>query len=298
MILICVFVVTRLPCFASSSPIGCPIPTVLSKLLPFSNGDTRDQCPVTLEPTPPYEVSGEFLEKALISKWSSRYTSVLFYASWCPFSQNTRSIFDVLSCIYPEIEHFAVEESSTMPSLFSRYGIHSLPAILLLNQTSLIRYHGSKDLASLVIFYKQVTGLEPIELVDIEKSGRLETGGNSMQQSRMSLSIDGMWRREPYLLLCTLFLLLRMVVYVFPIFVYKCRTLWASYGPHLNLEMIGESRQMFGRMVHVIDGKRVWNRLNLCKIRNLHRGAKNARVWASSLTSVSLGESSTTRSAS
>jgi len=43
-------------------------------------------------------------------------------------------------------------------SFFSKYGIHSLPAILLVNQTSRFKYHGPNNLLSLLEFYKRKTG--------------------------------------------------------------------------------------------------------------------------------------------
>lgn len=43
-------------------------------------------------------------------------------------------------------------------SLFSRYGIHSMPAILIFNQTSRMWFHDSKDLDSLSKFYRRTTG--------------------------------------------------------------------------------------------------------------------------------------------
>lgn len=43
-------------------------------------------------------------------------------------------------------------------SVFSRYGIHSLPSLLMVNQTSKVQYHGPKDLQSLVQFYEKTTG--------------------------------------------------------------------------------------------------------------------------------------------
>jgi hypothetical protein len=44
-------------------------------------------------------------------------------------------------------------------SLFSRYGVRGVPAILLVNETTMVRYRGSKDLSSLVDFYKETTGM-------------------------------------------------------------------------------------------------------------------------------------------
>lgn len=42
-------------------------------------------------------------------------------------------------------------------SLYSKYGIHSLPAILLVNQTSRLRYRGLNNLLSLLEFYERNT---------------------------------------------------------------------------------------------------------------------------------------------
>lgn len=45
-----------------------------------------------------------------------------------------------------------------MCSILSRYGIHSVPSLLIVNQTTRIRHRGSEDLQSLVTFYKRTTG--------------------------------------------------------------------------------------------------------------------------------------------
>lgn len=62
-----------------------------------------------------WQVGGDFLEKALNSKDANMYTSVLFYASWCPFSNDVLQTFEVLSSMYPQMTHLAVEESLVMP---------------------------------------------------------------------------------------------------------------------------------------------------------------------------------------
>lgn len=112
-------------------------------------------------------------------------------------------------------------------------------------------------------------------------------------QSWIGASVDEMWRREPYLLLSVLFLVLRVVLHMLPKVLNHFRTMWASYQPHLNLEIFGETRQILGRILHLFDVERVWTKLKLCKSRNFHKGARNAKVWASSLASVSLGKTST-----
>lgn len=63
------------------------------------------------------KIDGETLDRALSSKPAHLYTVVLFYASWCPFSHGVRANFDVLSSMFPQIRHLAVEQSSTMPRL-------------------------------------------------------------------------------------------------------------------------------------------------------------------------------------
>ncbi|CAB4316243.1 unnamed protein product [Prunus armeniaca] len=144
-----------------------------------------------------FMVDGNFLERALASKQRTGYTVVLFYASWCPFSCSMYPTFGMLSFMFPQVEHLAIEQSSALPRV----------------------------LACLKAF-------------------------------------------------------------------------WVLYVPHFNLGIFGETSQIMGRILHMVDVRRIWNKLRLCKTQNFHKGAKNARVWASSLTSVSLGESSARSSSS
>lgn len=146
------------------------------------------------------KVRGEAVDKELNLRHRGASYSILFYAAWCPFSSKFRPIFEALSTMFPQIHHFAVEESSVMPryvnvelffvclslemrypvhffnnmsfdqwiiahptasaycSLFSRYGVRGFPAILLVHETTMVRYRGPKDLNSLVDFYKETTG--------------------------------------------------------------------------------------------------------------------------------------------
>ena len=73
--------------------------------------------------------------------------------------------------MFPQIEHLAIKESSASPSLFSRYGIHNLPSILIVNQTSRMRYHGPKDLPSLIKFYRKTTRRLHERLLKNKKGG-------------------------------------------------------------------------------------------------------------------------------
>lgn len=42
-------------------------------------------------------------------------------------------------------------------SLFSRYAVCAFPAIYLVNETTMVGYRGTKDLMSLIVFYKETT---------------------------------------------------------------------------------------------------------------------------------------------
>ncbi|XP_031264862.1 5'-adenylylsulfate reductase-like 7 [Pistacia vera] len=242
-------------------------------------------------------LDGEFLDRALSSKQRDTYTSVLFYASWCPFSRSMHPTFEVLSSMFPQMEHFAIEQSSALPSVFSRYGVHSLPSILLVNQTSKLRYRGPKDLHSLVQFYQKTTGLEPVEYFAEDESASLGRSDELIMQSWNRSSLRQMIQNKPYLVFSVFFLCLRLLISIFPEVSSRLKAFWDSYVPHLNLEIFGETSQIFGRALHMIDVRRVLTKLRLCKTRNFREGAKNARVWAS-LASVSLGESSSSRSSS
>lgn len=99
--------------------------------------------------------------------------------------------------------------------------------------------------------------------------------------------------KEPYVLLAVLFVCLKTMVSLLPFVYAHLKAFWLSRTWHLNLHIIAESYQLLARVLHVIDVKRLWSKLKLGnKTRNLRKGANNARAWASTITSVSLGESS------
>ncbi|XP_009795826.1 5'-adenylylsulfate reductase-like 5 [Nicotiana tabacum] len=258
--------------------------------------DLRSQCPLRISFPPPLlvETDGESLDKALGSSQKDDVTAILFYASWCPFSTDVKSKFGALNSMFPRIRHVMVEQSKAMPSVFSRYGVHSFPAILIVNQTTRVWYHGRKDLQSLVNFYKRTTGLDPVIEVTEHQITYKADGHKAFQQWKGS-SLRELLLSEPYLVLSVAFLLFRASLYFFPGLVAHVVALWVAYIPHLNMGIFGESRQLLGRVFHVIDLKRAWSKLKLSKTRNFHKGARNARVWASSLASVSLGETSSAR---
>ncbi|XP_042465539.1 5'-adenylylsulfate reductase-like 5 [Zingiber officinale] len=270
--------------FASqrSQPV-CPVSD-----LPFLD-HLGSRCPSRIDLSPSVEVSGEMLEKELGSGENSAYYSVLFYASWCPFSRSIRPAFDALNSMFPQIKHLVVEESSIMPSVLSRNGIHSFPSILLINGTTRIRYHGSKSLNSLVYFYKKSIGLDPIILLEIDQvsSAKIRTPVLHFESARELIT------KEPYLAFSLLFIFLRMIICFVPLLYSRVKAFWASHAWCLNLRCLRESSQLLEQVLHLVDIKRVWSNLKIWnRTRNLQKGANNARVWASSLTSVSLGESS------
>lgn len=290
-VILFIFSVSSLGLVSSSSSCSHQSPLFINSL--------QSQCPLSDSPHSPIEVNGDFLDRVLASKQSNAYTSVLFYASWCPFSQDARSAVEVLSSMFPEVEHLAVEESSAWPSVFSRYGIHSLPAIFMFNHTTRARYLGQKNLPSLVKFYKQTTGLEPAQYLTDDH--QISSGRNNrliIMQSWIGSSLKEIITREPYLVFSTLFLCLSVLVYIFPQVFSRLKGFWDVYVPHLNMEIFGVTSQMLGHVSHMIDMQRVWTKVRMCKTRSFPQGAKNARVWASSLASVSLGESSSARSSS
>ncbi|MBA0786309.1 hypothetical protein Gotri_025888, partial [Gossypium trilobum] len=199
-------------------------------------------------------VDGNFLDRALSSKQRNGYASVLFYAAWCPFSHSLYPKFDILSSMFPQIEHLAVEESSASPSVC-------------------------------------VSGFEPVQYIAGNESVVLGDHNKYMIQLWNETPME-IVKREPYLAFALLFLCFRVLLSVFPEVLSRLKAFWVSYAPHLNLEIFGETSQLFARALHMVDVRRVWTKLKLCKTRNFHQGAKSAHVWASSLASVSLGESS------
>ncbi|PKI77364.1 5'-adenylylsulfate reductase-like 7 [Punica granatum] len=256
----------------------------------------QSRCPISISPNPPLQVDGDFLDRFLESKHDHGYTSILFQASRCPFSQATFPTFEVISSMFPQINHLAVEQSSALPSVFSRYGIRSLPSILLVNQTSRMRYHGPKTLLSLVQFYEKNTGYEPVQYIMLDQPRNHEASESSIMHFTSVTSMKELVAREPYLIFSILFLYLRVLLAALPRVVSRLKAFWVSYAPHLNLEIFGETTQILGRLLPIIDVRRLWMKLRLCKAQSFQERVRSARVWASSLASVSLGESSSARS--
>ncbi|CAD6207161.1 unnamed protein product [Miscanthus lutarioriparius] len=254
------------------------------------------RCPfVRIEPSPPLEVRGEAVDTELNLRRRGASYSILFYAAWCPFSSKFRPIFEALSTMYPQIHHFAVEESSATPSLFSRYGVRGFPAILLVNETTMVRYRGSKDLNSLVDFYKETTGLDPIAYIDVVQQ---ESAGSLSSVMPWDRSLREMAKDEPYLLAAVLFIILKVAAHFIPVVMSHLRAFLVVRVQNLNLGILRGSNQLLERALNVLDMRRLWSKLRLSnKATDLRKGASNARAWASSFASVSLGEPSSSRQA-
>jgi len=239
------------------------------------------------------KVSGEAVDAELNLRRRGASYSILFYAAWCPFSSKFQPIFQALSTMYPQIHHFAVEESSATPSLFSRYGVRGFPAILLVNETTMVRYRGSKDLSSLVDFYKETTGLDPIAHLDIVQQERT---GNLRSIMTWDRSLREMANDEPFLFLAVLFIILKVAAHFIPVVMSHLRAFLVVRVRNLNLGILRGSNQLLDRALNVLDVRRLWSKLRLSnKATDLRKGASNARAWASSFTSVSLGEPSSSR---
>jgi len=178
-------------------------------------------------------------------------------------------------------------------SLFSRYGVRGFPAILLVNETTMVRYRGSKDLSSLVDFYKETTGLDPIVHLDIVQQERT---GNLRSIMPWDRSLREMANDEPFLLLAVLFIILKVAAHFIPAVMSHLRAFLVVRVRNLNLGIRRGSNQLLDRALNVLDVRRLWSKLRLSnKATDLRKGASNARAWASSFTSVSLGEPSSSR---
>ncbi|KAL5226046.1 hypothetical protein ABZP36_012685 [Zizania latifolia] len=246
----------------------------------------RSACRASTERFPSEEVNGEELVNELSGK--QEFTAVLFYASWCPFSQKMRPVFDDLSSMFPQIKHLAVEQTNVMPAVLSRYGVHSLPSILIAHGSYAFWPLGSKDLDSLVNFYTDVTGQEPLVYLGPRK---WSTAGSTHHVKLWKGSISASTKSEPYLALSILFICLRILVFSFPKFLAFIKGIWVQYFRHINLGILAKLAQLLECMPHTIDLRKIQSKWRLMD------GAMNTRVWASSLASVSFGGRSSPRAA-
>ncbi|PIA52113.1 hypothetical protein AQUCO_01000179v1 [Aquilegia coerulea] len=280
----------------------CPVLSISDSIIGF-----QDLCTDSFSFSIGYygDIEGDdaSLQKALNlnQKNTNEYVSVLFYASWCPFSRTCRPTFGKLSLLYPSIRHFAVEESAVKPSILSRYGVHGFPTLFLLNSNSTmrVRYHGSRTLSSLVSFYNDVTGFKPLlrdqsSLEKMENPLNVSKYGDTEENCPFSWarSPENMLRQETYLALATAFVVLRLTYFLLPVLIACARCVWRRHIWNASLMSLWEHP-----LAHIRRAMQVFNALKeRCKRSNLQEGAMNARAWASkSLASVSIGDASSSR---
>uniref|UniRef100_A0A0E0MNA2 Thioredoxin domain-containing protein n=1 Tax=Oryza punctata TaxID=4537 RepID=A0A0E0MNA2_ORYPU len=248
----------------------------------------RPTCRASAEWWPAEEVNGEELVKELSGK--EECTAVLFYASWCPFSQRMRPVFDDLSSMFPRIKHLAVEQTNVMPAVLSRYGVRSFPSILIACGPYAYWPVGSKELDSLVNVYTAVTGQEPIAYLGPRKWSAAGIGSTQHVKLWKS-SINEALKSEPYLAFSILFICLKILVAFFPKFFACIKGIWVQYFRHANLGILDKLTQLLECVPHAVDLRKIWSKWRLMG------GAMNTRVWASSLASMSFGERSSSRAA-
>ncbi|XP_006656789.1 5'-adenylylsulfate reductase-like 2 [Oryza brachyantha] len=214
------------------------------------------------------------------------FAAVLFYASWCPFSQECRLRFEKLAFIFPTIRHFAFEESTVRSSTRFRYGIHAYPTFFLINSTVRVRYHGPRTVKSLAAFYSDVSGINPsTDLTigdDIPSLDNIELKKDSDPESCPLWSertSDNIPQQDNYLALAISFVILRLLFLLYPTTIAFVKRTWS--GPTL--------------FTYLEQGRQKINRVYPSKQGSLHHGAKNATAWASkSLASVSIEEKQAT----
>lgn len=226
------------------------------------------------------------------------YVAVLFYASWCPFSQECRPHFEKLAYLFPTIRHFVFEESTIRPSIISQYGIHGYPTLFLVNSTILVRYHGPRTVKSLAAFYSDVSGVNASmdsTIADvIPSSDTIELKKDAEQEDCpfwWARSPEKMLQQDTYLALAAAFLILRLLYLLFPKIISFAKRAWKRHTLYANLMNVHEYF-----FTYLEQGRQTFNRVYPSKQGNLHEGARNATAWASkSLASVSIGEPSTSR---
>ncbi|KAJ7958999.1 5-adenylylsulfate reductase-like protein [Quillaja saponaria] len=237
----------------------------------------------------------------MVHRNSDKYVAVLFYASWCPFSRTFGPNFSILSSLYHSIPHFAIEESAIRPSILSKYGVHGFPTLFILNSSTRVRYHGSRTLGSLVAFYNDVAGIKTVSLdrISLEEIGCLsshERNGNAEQEScpfSWAKSPENLLQQETYLALATIFVLMRLLYFLFPTLLLCVQSARRRLIQNVRLGSLLEHPLVYLKRTMQLCSS---STKQPCKRSNLQEGAINARAWASkSLATVSIGDSSASR---
>ncbi|KAK8549139.1 hypothetical protein V6N13_054118 [Hibiscus sabdariffa] len=240
------------------------------------------------------------LQKALdmVQRNSHEFVSVLFYASWCPFSRSFRPSFTTLSSSYPSIPHFAIKESAVRPSILSKYGVHGFPTLFLLNSRMRVRYHGNRSVESVGAFYNDVTGFKnkspdrtpPDTIRHISKQEKHNISEQESCSFSWARSPQNLLQQETYLALATTFVLLRLLYLLYPTLLVFAHFTWRRLNRKVKLgTMLDHPVAYLKRKFQFVSLKEPRKRNNL-------QGAMNARAWASkSLATVAIGDANSSR---
>ena len=143
---------------------------------------------------------------------------------------------------------------------------------------------------------RKLLGIETLDKTSLEKSLLVPHLGNENNTEpencpfTWARSPENMLRQETYLTLATVFVLLRLLYFVFPALVVFAKFTWPRIAQNMRLESLQEHTVGFlSRLCMYLKEP--------CKRSNLQGGAMNARAWASkSLATVSIGEASSSNS--
>ncbi|XP_052164041.1 5'-adenylylsulfate reductase-like 4 [Oryza glaberrima] len=230
-----------LPLLAAAATAGhgvCPRQPAAAAVLPrqapaASSSSSSSSCPAAGSPghrahhVGVVEGDDVVLQKAVTLVLQNRedFVAILFYASWCPFSKIFRTDFQKLSSFFPTIAHFSFEESRIKPRMLSRYGVRAFPTLFLVNSTMRVRYHGSRTMNSLAMFYKDVTGMNPVSL-DAISLERMEEAVNIIENDKkteqgdslfmFARSPDRLLHQDTCLALASSFVLMRLLRFLLP----------------------------------------------------------------------------------
>jgi len=138
---------------------------------------------------------------------------------------------------------------------------------------------------------RKLVGIETLDKTSLEKSLLVPHLGNENNTEpencpfTWARSPENMLRQETYLTLATVFVLLRLLYFVFPALVVFAKFTWPRIAQNMRLESLQEHTVGFlSRLCMYLREP--------CKRSNLQGGAMNARAWASkSLATVSIGDS-------
>jgi hypothetical protein len=169
-------------------------------------------------------------------------------------------------------------------------------------QCCTLHYHSYWWLGYFVVFITSrlskvflSAGIDPIAYVDVIQQ---ESHGSLGSVMPGGLSLRRMAQDEPFVFLSVLFIILRVAGHFVPNIISHLRAFLTVRVQNLNLGIRRGSSQLMERALTALDVKRLWSKLRLSsKTSDLRKGASNARAWASSFASVSLGEPSSSRQA-